>query len=99
MDFILSLLFIYLVYLLCLRVDVDTSRSFEQRGVHQDQDQYQNLFEGKSWSFDHTEPMISKVYCFIQLHAIFIQIVLGLAISYCHYTFIDYLNAMNPLSP
>ena len=59
----------------------------------------QDLFQGKSWSFDHIEPMISKVYCFIQLHAIFIQLVLGLAISYCHYASIDYLNVMNPLSP
>ena len=73
----------------CLRVDVDTSGSFEQGVAYQDQDQSQDLFQGKSWSFDHIEPMISKVYCFIQLYAIFIQIVLGLAITFCHYAFIE----------
>ena len=82
-----------------MRVDVDTSGSFEQGGVHQDQDQSQDLFQGKSWSFDHIEPMISKVYCLIQLHAIYIQMVLGLVITCCRYAFIDYLNTIYPLSP
>lgn len=67
--------------------------------MHQDQDQSQDLFQGKSWSFDHIEPMISKVHYFIQLHAIFIQIILGLVITCCHYASIDDLNAINHLSP
>ena len=49
----MPLLFICFVYLLRLRVDVDTSGNFEEEGVHQDQDQYQDLFQGKLylWSY------------------------------------------------
>ena len=85
----MPLLFIYLVYLFCLRVDVDSSGSFEQGGVHRDQDQFQDLFQGKLWYFDHIEHMISKVYYFIPLHAISIQTVFGLAITNCHYDTCD----------
>ena len=47
LEVFLLLLFICFVYLLRLRVDVDTSGNFEEEGVPQDQYQYLDLFQGK----------------------------------------------------
>ena len=64
---VLPLFLVCFVCLSRLRVDIDTSGSFEEEGLHQDQDQYLDLFQGKSY-FDHIEPSFQKIYCFKVLH-------------------------------